>query len=162
MGLDREQVVDAAVDVLVEQGRFPGLADVAGRLGIRTQSLYAHVDGVDGLRRQLALRGLAALTHRLTDAAMGRAGADAVEAIVLAWVTFAAEQPKDKPATKNATFDAISALTGTWVAVGAPDGDGTGVAPGTGIAFLSWPVTFCPEIVTSWTLPARTWAWKSE
>jgi len=93
VGLDREQVVDAAVDVLVEQGRFPGLADVAGRLGIRTQSLYAHVDGVDGLRRQLALRGLAALTHRLTDAAMGRAGADAVEAIVLAWVTFAAEQP---------------------------------------------------------------------
>jgi AcrR family transcriptional regulator len=93
VGLDRDQVVDAAVDVLTERGAFPGLAEVADRLGIRTQSLYAHVDGADGLRRELALRGLRALTERLNEAAVGRAGADAVEAIVRAWVDFAAEQP---------------------------------------------------------------------
>ncbi len=34
----------------------------------------------------------------------------------------AAEAPKAKPAAKNSAFDAISALTGTWVAVGAPEG----------------------------------------
>ena len=95
VGLDRERVVDAAVDVLVERGRpdAVALAEVADRLGIRTQSLYAHVDGADGLRRELALRGLRALTERLNDAAAGRAGADAIEAIVRAWVDFAAEQP---------------------------------------------------------------------
>jgi AcrR family transcriptional regulator len=93
VGLDRDRVVDAAVSLLAERGSPPGLADVAAKLGIRTQSLYAHVDGADGLRRQLALRGLRALSERLTDAAIGRSGADAIEAIVLAWVRFAAEQP---------------------------------------------------------------------
>ena len=34
------------------------LRPVAERLGVRVQSLYAHVDGADGLRRALALRGL--------------------------------------------------------------------------------------------------------
>ncbi len=34
----------------------------------------------------------------------------------------AGDEAKDKAAAKNAPFDAISALTGTWVAVGAPEG----------------------------------------
>jgi hypothetical protein len=32
-----------------------------------------------------------------------------------------ADAPCDKPAEKNPAFDAISALTGTWVAVGTPE-----------------------------------------
>ena len=117
VGLDQQQVVDAAVDLLVERGRVPGLADVAERLGIRTQSLYAHVDGVDGLRRELALRGMAQLTDRLTEAAIGRAGADAIEAIVWAWVHFAAEQPglyaasMRPPGDDQDMNDAIAAAT---------------------------------------------------
>src|SRR6266513_218759 len=35
---------------------------------------------------------------------------------------FAAAAPKDKPAAGKSAFDAISALSGTWVAVGAPEG----------------------------------------
>jgi hypothetical protein len=60
---------------------------------VRGQSLYAHVDGADGLRRALALRGLDALADRLTEAAIGRAGPDAVGAIVRAYLDFAAEHP---------------------------------------------------------------------
>jgi AcrR family transcriptional regulator len=95
MGLDREQVVDAAVGILAHRGspEAVALSEVAERLGIRTQSLYAHVDGVDGLRRELALRGLRALAAKLTDASIGRSGRDAIEAIVVAWVRFAREQP---------------------------------------------------------------------
>lgn len=95
VGLDRAKVVDAASELLEQPGRFdtPPLADVAARLGVRTQSLYAHVDGADGLRRALALRGLRALAERLTAAAVGRAGSDAIEAIVWAWLSFAAEHP---------------------------------------------------------------------
>ena len=91
VGIDREQVVDAAVALLDRED--VSLGKVAARLGVRTQSLYAHVDGVDGLRRELALRGLGALTARLTDAAIGRSGRDAIEAIVQAWVGFAADHP---------------------------------------------------------------------
>ncbi len=95
VGLDRDAVVDAAVAVLEEQGRVDAvtLRPVAERLGVRVQSLYAHVDGVPGLRRALALRGLDALAATLTEAAIGRAGADAVGAIVRAYLAFATEHP---------------------------------------------------------------------
>ena len=95
VGLDREHVLDVAVGVLEEAGRVDAVALrlVAARLGVRTQSLYAHVDGADGLRRALALRGLDALGERLTTAAIGKAGADAVEAIVRAYLDFAREHP---------------------------------------------------------------------
>ncbi len=88
-------VIDAAVSVLADEGRLDavGLRPVAERLGVRVQSLYAHVDGADGLRRALALRGLDALADRLTTAAIGRAGSDAVAAIVRAYCGFATDEP---------------------------------------------------------------------
>lgn len=95
VGIDRDLVVDTAVAMLDAAGDVDSvpLSEVAARLGIRTQSLYAHVDGVDGLRRELALRGLDALARRLSDAAIGRAGRDALAAIVKAWLAFAADHP---------------------------------------------------------------------
>src|SRR4051812_16538416 len=95
VGLDRTQVVDSATGLLEERGRVEDVAlrEVADRLGVRTQSLYAHVDGIDGLRRQLGLRGLEAMADRLGAAAMGRTRGDAVAAIVLAWATFALDHP---------------------------------------------------------------------
>ena len=95
VGIDRSQVIDAAVAVLEARGRLDQVAlrEVAERLGVRTQSLYAHVDGVAGLHRQLALRGLAALADDLTRAAIGKAGGDAIAAIVRAYVRFAERHP---------------------------------------------------------------------
>ena len=95
VGLRKEQVVDAAVAVLDEVGRLDGVAlrEVAARLGVRTQSLYAHVDGAEGLRRALALRGLDALAEALTGAAIGKAGGDAIDAVVRAYLRFAGEHP---------------------------------------------------------------------
>ena len=95
MGIDRSQVVDAAVAVLEERGRLDQIAlrEVAERLGVRTQSLYAHVDGVAGLQRELALRGLSALADDLTRAAIGKAGGDAIGAIARAYVRFGARHP---------------------------------------------------------------------
>jgi AcrR family transcriptional regulator len=74
VGLDHGQVFDAAVALLEERGRVDGvtLREVAERLEVRTQSLYAHVDGLAGLRRALALRGLAALATELSSAAIGK------------------------------------------------------------------------------------------
>lgn len=95
VGITRAQVLDAAAALLTERGelRAFSLADVAGRLGIRTQSLYAHVDGLAGLHRALALRGLDALADRLTTGAAGKTGGAAIAAIVEAYERFAREQP---------------------------------------------------------------------
>lgn len=95
VGLDREQVIDAAVAVLEAKGRVDAVAlrEVAAALGVRTQSLYAHVKGVDGLRRALALRAHEALAAHLRAAVDGRTGSDAIEAIVRAYYAFAVERP---------------------------------------------------------------------
>ena len=58
-GLDRAQVVDAAVAIADADGlEAVTLARVAAALGVRSPSLYNHVDGRDGL-----LRGVAARAH---------------------------------------------------------------------------------------------------
>lgn len=94
-GLRRDDIVDAAVAML-DEGERPEsltLGAVARRVGIRPQSLYAHVDGADGLARALALRGLDELGERVTEAALGTAGVDALEAIVRTQVAFAVGRP---------------------------------------------------------------------
>ena len=94
-GVTTDRVADAALEVLDEVGNVDGVRPslVAERLGIRSQSLYAHVDGVDGLRRMLALRSLADLADVVTGAAVGRSGSDAVDAVVRAHLGFAMAWP---------------------------------------------------------------------
>jgi AcrR family transcriptional regulator len=135
VGLDRRKVVDAALVLLEQEQALEAfaLADVADRLGVRTQSLYAHVDGADDLRRELALYGLRALAQRLTTAAVGRAGTDAVEAIVLEWLRFAAEHPGlydaslrapgDDPDLRAAVGAAMAPLELVFASLGLLDGD---------------------------------------
>lgn len=94
VGITRADVIDAALEVLGEQG--PGglsLGAVARRLGIRTQSLYAHVDGADGLRRALAIHGLDRLTAAMTAATIGVDVPDALRAVVAAHAEAAAGDP---------------------------------------------------------------------
>ncbi|MBJ32328.1 MAG: hypothetical protein CL466_13170 [Acidimicrobiaceae bacterium] len=106
-GVTIGQVVDAALDLLDEAGRVDAVrpGPVAQRLGIRSQSLYAHVDGVDGLRRLLALRCLDELAEVVTTAAVGRSGRDAVEAIVRAQLDFALAHPGRSEATLHPPGD---------------------------------------------------------
>jgi AcrR family transcriptional regulator len=93
-GLDRDQVIEAAAAIADESGADGlTLAALAARLGVRSQSLYAHVDGLDGLRRDLAVHGQQQLARRLGAAVMGRAGADALRALAAAYAGFAAERP---------------------------------------------------------------------
>ena len=100
-GVTSEQLADAALALLDEAGRVDEVrpAVLADRLGIRSQSLYAHLAGVNGLRRLLALRCLDELDGLVTAAAVGRSGLDAVEAIVRAHLDYALERPGRSEAT---------------------------------------------------------------
>lgn len=92
--LDRTAVLDAAEQVLADDGAAGlTLARVARRLGVRTPSLYHHVDGLDGLRRALRLRGIAGLRDALAEAALGRSGVEAVRALAHAYRAWAADHP---------------------------------------------------------------------
>ncbi len=94
-GVTADRVVDASLAVLDAEDRIDAVrpAAVAEILGIRSQSLYAHVDGVVGLRRLLALATLEELAEVLTTAAVGRSGRDAVEAIIRAHLAHALAHP---------------------------------------------------------------------
>jgi AcrR family transcriptional regulator len=124
-GLDAESVVDAATALADADGldRLT-LAGLAGRLGVRTPSLYGHVGGLADLRARLAARGAALLRERLADAAAGRAGADALRATADAYRRFVDEHPGLYAATQGApTFGdpevtaAASAVTEVMSAV---------------------------------------------
>ena len=93
-GLSRAVVVDAAARIADEHG-FDALTlgAVAAELGVRPPSLYNHVEGLAGLRRDLALEGLRELDERIRDAAVGRAGEDALVALAVAFRAYARERP---------------------------------------------------------------------
>ena len=93
-GLSRAVVVDTAAG-LADRDGFDELTlgAVAAELRVRPPSLYNHVSGLDGLRRDLALRGVFELGERIRDAAVGRAGADALTALAAAYRAYARERP---------------------------------------------------------------------
>jgi AcrR family transcriptional regulator len=101
--LSREVVVRAAADLLDEcAGSELKLADLATRLGVRVPSLYNHVAGAEDLKAGVALYGTEELRRRLGEAAIGRAGEDALWAIAAAYRTFAKERPGLYPLTLSA------------------------------------------------------------
>jgi len=122
-GLDRDQVVDAAVAIADADGQDAvTLARVAAALGVRSPSLYNHVDGRDGLLQGVATRATQELAAALRRAATGRAGAEAIAAIAQAQRAYALAHPGRYAATvrppapgdaahEAAAADALDVLT---------------------------------------------------
>ena len=97
LGISKADVIDTAYELLEETQNVQAvtMTAVAARLGIRVQSLYAHVDGTQGLQREIALRSLQKLAQRLNQAAIGVAGIDAVRSVLQAQFDFALEHPAE-------------------------------------------------------------------
>ncbi len=93
-GLDTDRVVQAAAGLVNERG-LEGLTlnRLAEVLGVQTPSLYNHVDGLPGLRRELALLSTRALGQCLAEAAIGRSGPEALVAMALAYRAYIKENP---------------------------------------------------------------------
>jgi AcrR family transcriptional regulator len=93
-GLDRETVVATAAEIADAEG-FDAvtLAHVATRLGVRSPSLYNHVEGRDGLLRGVALLGLDELAATLREAAIGRSGRDGLTATAEAYRAYVLAHP---------------------------------------------------------------------
>ena len=102
-GLTNERVVAEAAIVADEVGfEQLTLAAVADRFGVALPSLYKHVSGLDGLRRDLAVLGMRELAAALSGAAVGRSGKDALEAVAHAYRCFAKARPGLYTATMKA------------------------------------------------------------
>ncbi|MDO4269579.1 MAG: TetR/AcrR family transcriptional regulator [Eubacteriales bacterium] len=94
-GLNREAIVDAAA-ALAEQNGMENitLRELAEALGVKTASLYNHLQGLPELNARLAERALDRLTETLSRALEGRTGAEALRALALAYRAFAHSQPQ--------------------------------------------------------------------
>jgi AcrR family transcriptional regulator len=103
IGIDRQQVLRVAAELADIHGFSQlTLAQVAEQLGIRLPSLYNHVQGLDDVRRELALLGLQLLKEQLMLATVGKAHDDAVMALGHAYRAFVLRHPGLYAATVQA------------------------------------------------------------
>ncbi|QSF42521.1 TetR/AcrR family transcriptional regulator [Paenibacillus tianjinensis] len=93
-GLDKHTLVLAAADLADEQGISEvTLAGLAAKLGVRSPSLYNHIDGLKELRKLLAIHGLEQLQTAMEASIDGISGDAAVHAMSRAYVEFARQHP---------------------------------------------------------------------
>jgi AcrR family transcriptional regulator len=100
VGIDRDAVVRAAAKIADDEGWDAlTLARVAGRLRVRSPSLYNHVGGLEALRRELKLLVMRELNTALTRATIGKSRDDAVRALAAAYRAFVKRHPGTYAAT---------------------------------------------------------------
>jgi len=92
--LDKNAVVQAAVGLLNAEGvgalRLSRLAD---ELGIKTPSLYNHVNGLDGLQRELEVMNARLLADRFSESAIGKSGSELFMDVSQAFREYVKEYP---------------------------------------------------------------------
>ncbi|MFJ8007353.1 TetR/AcrR family transcriptional regulator [Streptomyces fagopyri] len=97
-GLDRATVIAAASELVDEVGfAHLTMGPLAERVGVRTPSLYKHVDSLDAFQRGVNLQAVGDIDAVLIRAAVGRSGADAVRAIAEAYRKWAPTTPDGTP-----------------------------------------------------------------
>ncbi len=93
-GLSRDRVVDVAASIADQDGLDAvNLTRVAKELGTSQPALYRYVDSFEDLLRALGLRAREMLASRLSDAAIGMAGDDAIRSLGYAWRAMVNERP---------------------------------------------------------------------
>jgi AcrR family transcriptional regulator len=93
-GITIDDIVSSATAIADWDGlEAATLTAVAADLGIKTPSLYNHVDGLAGLRRVLAIHGSNILLDEFEKATSGLTGLEALRAIAEVDRRFVAEHP---------------------------------------------------------------------
>lgn len=94
LGISSEDVAHAAAAIADRDGiEAATLSAVARDLGIKTPSLYNHIDGLSGLRRLLAMHGSQILLDEFESAIEGKSGREALKSIAETDRRFASEHP---------------------------------------------------------------------
>lgn len=136
LGLTLEDVVTTAATIADRDGlEAASLRAVADELGIKTPSLYNHVNGLAGLRRELALYGARHLRD-VVAAAMGEGNPiEMVRRSVHAYRRFAlkhqglyqamlpAPRPGEDDEVYRAMAEPVAVLTATLVDAGVDEGE---------------------------------------
>lgn len=92
--IDLAQILAASTQILDWEGASQlTLASLAKKLGIRSPSLYNHVEGLPGLQEALALEGLKRLYEELSCASSGKSRDEAIHGLSEAYMSFVRTHP---------------------------------------------------------------------
>ena len=91
-GLNREIVVDAAIDLIEKTGyeNF-SMRELAGKLRVKPASLYNHIEGAEALRLEVGRHAISALVRAEEAAAQGKERDEAILALAGAYHRYARE-----------------------------------------------------------------------
>lgn len=93
-GLNKDAVTDAAIKLIEEKGIAAfSMNELARTLNIKTASLYAHVDGMDGLLTQIKLYTIRQIVEAENKAIEGKQRDMALFALTDAYRNYAKEHP---------------------------------------------------------------------
>lgn len=94
MRVNREIVVQTASDIADKNGlNKVSLKVVAENIGIRTPSLYNHIESLDDLLLEIAHKGMREMNNQMTKAAIGNFGDTAIKCISIAYFNFIITHP---------------------------------------------------------------------
>lgn len=92
--LDQDAITETAIALIeLDSHDELTLAAIARRLDVTQPALYYHVAGLDSVLRLVGLAVRRRLYDALSEATIGRSGADAVREVARAWRTFSQEHP---------------------------------------------------------------------
>lgn len=101
-GLSTDSVVDAAVELVDEQGWAAlTLAALASRTGVAAPSLYKHVRNLEALQQKVSAQATAELAQALTRSVAGRSGEEALRCLAAAYRDYALAHPGRYPLTQR-------------------------------------------------------------
>ncbi len=93
-GLTTEIVVETAMKIADKEGIAQlTLFRIAEELGVKSPSLYEHVDGIEGLIKLLRLRGLKIMAREFQRAVIGVSGDEAIRRFADSFRSFVKEHP---------------------------------------------------------------------
>ncbi|MFN8413524.1 MAG: WHG domain-containing protein [Anaerolineales bacterium] len=92
--LDKDAVIHAAVELVNAEGiQALTLSRLAEELEIQTPSLYNHIDGLAGLQKDMAILNAKMLADRLSEASIGKSGAELFMDAAQAFRNYVKEYP---------------------------------------------------------------------
>ena len=94
-GLDTQTILNAAAELAEEKGlENVSLLQVAEKLGVKSPSLYNHLNGMQEISSGIAKLAISRLEDAIRNAAVGRSKDDALTAIASAYRSFAKKNPE--------------------------------------------------------------------
>lgn len=94
MRVTKTAVIEAASDIADKDGLSNvSLKAVAEKLGIRTPSLYNHIECLDDLLREVAHKGMRAMNEKMTLSAIGTSGDAAIKSVGVEYLNYIIEHP---------------------------------------------------------------------